>query len=97
MVEASTRAIPACVTVSETEHVVPGARTGAGGFSVNAVSTRSPLTGMTSGVVIAVTSPPFSDHVRILKVFGPVVSALNSHVAERGKPDTTLPSAYVEK
>ena len=56
------------------------------------VSTRSALTGTTSGVVVAVTSPPFSDHARILKVFGPGVSALNSQVAERLKPGTTLPS-----
>ena len=77
--------------MSVTEKVEPGARSGVAGVVARAVSTRSGRGGTTCTVFVAVTSPPFSDHARILNVFGPTVSARSHHVATRGRPAGTLP------
>src|SRR5262245_27981639 len=78
-------------TVSVTAKVVPGARSGAGGFVVSDVSTRSGRGPTTWTVFVVVTSPPLSDHARTLNVFGPGVSARKNQVATRGRDALTLP------
>ena len=53
MVDAAVAAAPRFCTVSVTEKVVPGARTGAGGFADTDVSCRSGRATVTTGAVVA--------------------------------------------